>query len=150
MVSHRPYIIDVRRFVCAALALSALLITPSGGWSQEEQQEESAKPEPVSFYRQIRPILQRRCSGCHQPAKLGGELLLISYEGFQKGGESGATFEPGKPDESLLIDYISGDEPKMPKNQDPLKPEQVELIARWISEGAQDDTPMSVRENYSA
>ena len=31
---------------------------------------------PVSFYRQVRPVLQRNCTGCHQPAKAGGKLLL--------------------------------------------------------------------------
>jgi mono/diheme cytochrome c family protein len=30
--------------------------------------------KPVSYYRQVRPLLQRQCSGCHQPAKSGGNL----------------------------------------------------------------------------
>ena len=45
---------------------------------------------PVSYYRHVRPILQRSCSGCHQPAKRGGKLLLTSYDGLKNGGESGA------------------------------------------------------------
>ena len=40
------------------------------------------------------------------------------------GGESGAAIVPGKPDESLLLDYISGDKPEMPKNAPPLAHEQ--------------------------
>jgi len=111
---------------------------------------ETAETAPVSFYRQVRPILQRRCSGCHQPAKQGGELLLTSYADFKKGGENGESFTPGKPDESLIIYYISGENPEMPKNAEPLRPEQVDLIAQWIKEGAKDDTPAGLKEVVSA
>ena len=69
---------------------------------------------PVSFYRQVRPILQRHCSGCHQPAKSGGKLLLTSFAGLKKGGENGEGFEPGQPEDSIIMIYISGDEPEMP------------------------------------
>lgn len=111
--------------------------------------KKSGTDEPVSYYRKIRPILQRRCSGCHQPAKLGGKLLLTSYAGLKKGGENGAGIVPGKPDESLMIDYISGDEPEMPKNARPLLPEQVALISLWIKQGAKDDTPETVQDRIS-
>ena len=104
---------------------------------------------PVSYYRRIRPILQRRCSGCHQPAKMGGKLLLTSYAGLKKGGENGAGIVAGKPDESLIVDYISGDEPEMPKNAKPLLPEQIALISLWIKQGAKDDTPEAVQDRIS-
>ncbi len=114
-------------------------------------QEEPAKAEGrVSFYRQVRPILQRRCSGCHSPAKQGGNLVLTSYAAFLKGGESGPGFVPGKPDESVTIEYISGDDPEMPRNDAPLSPEQVKTIHDWIAQGAKDDTPASVQDTISA
>ena len=105
---------------------------------------------PVSFYRQVRPILQRSCSGCHQPAKRGGKLLLTSYDGLKAGGENGLAFVAGKPDDSLVVQYISGSKPEMPKNGEPLKPLQVELISKWIREGAKDDTPASVQDPVTA
>jgi WD40 repeat protein/mono/diheme cytochrome c family protein len=101
---------------------------------------------PVSYYRQVRPQLQRHCSGCHQPAKDGGKLVITSFADFQKGGESGATFVPGKPDDSLLVQYISGEKPEMPRGADPLKPEVVALIRAWIEQGAKDDTPETAKE----
>ncbi len=106
-------------------------------------------PAPVSFYRQVRPILQRECAGCHQPSKQGGKLLLTSYEGLKKGGEGGEGFVAGKPAESTIITMISGEKPEMPKNRDPLQPKLVELITRWIAEGAKDDTPARVEETIS-
>jgi WD40 repeat protein/mono/diheme cytochrome c family protein len=105
---------------------------------------------PVSYYRQVRPILQRSCSGCHQPAKRGGKLLLTSYDGLKAGGENGAAFVPGKPQESLVVQYISGSKPEMPKNGEPLRPLQIELIGKWIGEGAKDDTPSSVQDPVTA
>src|SRR5437868_1960914 len=91
---------------------------------------------PVSFYRQVRPILQRHCTGCHQPAKAGGKLVLTSYAAAKTGGEQGVGFEAGKPDESLLIEFISGEKPAMPKNAPPLTTDQISAITRWIAEGA--------------
>ncbi|MFK7818731.1 MAG: c-type cytochrome domain-containing protein [Planctomycetaceae bacterium] len=112
-------------------------------------QEDAAATE-ISFYRQVRPILQRRCSGCHSPAKKGGGLVLTSFDDFRKGGEGGESFTPGNPDESSIMDYISGDEPEMPRNDAPLSTRQVQTIATWIRQGAKNDTPASVRDTISA
>lgn len=112
--------------------------------------EATEETQPVSFYRQVRPILQRHCSGCHQPAKKGGKLLLTSFADFKKGGENGESFTPGQPDESLILDYISGEDPEMPLNAEPLSQKQVDLISQWIKEGAKDDTPAGLKEVVSA
>jgi len=105
--------------------------------------------QPVSYYRQVRPILQRHCSGCHQPSKAGGNLLLIGHAELLKGGESGPGFVAGKPADSPLVSYISGEKPQMPLNGEPLKPEQVERITQWIAQGAVDDTPASARDDIT-
>ncbi len=128
--------------------LCFLLVLCFGTLSAQEPAAE--EKQPVSFYRQVRPILQRHCSGCHQPAKQGGKLLLTSYADFKKGGENGAGFAPGIPEESLILDYISGEEPEMPRNAEPLAKTQVELITTWIKEGAKDDTPPNLKEVISA
>jgi DNA-binding beta-propeller fold protein YncE/mono/diheme cytochrome c family protein len=104
-------------------------------------------PATASYYKDIRPILQERCQGCHQPAKRQGGLSLTSFADMRKGGDSEQpAFEPGKPDDSVLVEQVvsqNGQPPAMPKRADPLKPEQVELIKRWIAAGAADDTPVS-------
>jgi WD40 repeat protein len=63
-----------------------------------------------------------------------------------KGGEGGAAVEPGKPDESSLVEQISGNPPAMPKNAPPLSHKEIELIKRWIAEGAKDDTPPAAKD----
>jgi len=106
--------------------------------------------KPVSFYRQVRPILQRHCSGCHQPAKQGGNLQLVTYDLFKKGGENGASFSAGKPDESLIVKQISGTKPEMPLNSDPLSSKQIDTIRTWIEQGGTDDTPAAAKDDISA
>ena len=98
----------------------------------------------VSYHEQIVPILKRSCQGCHHPGDANGDLIVTTYAELQRGGMAGEAIIPGKPDESLLIKLISGDEPAMPQNQEPLSTEEVALFRQWILEGAQDDTPMEV------
>ncbi|MFO0975331.1 MAG: c-type cytochrome domain-containing protein [Planctomycetaceae bacterium] len=104
----------------------------------------------ISYYRSVRPILQRNCSGCHFAGKLEGKLSVTSVGDLVKSGEAGPSMVAGKPDESILIQYVTGEDPQMPLNGDPLKPEQIEILRTWISQGAVDDTPESVGKTVSA
>ena len=133
----------LHRLLLASLLSSAVLISLRSAVADE------AKPEPakVSFYRHVRPILQRHCSGCHQPSKQGSNLQLISFETFSKGGDNGPSFLAGKPDESLIVKQISGEKPEMPLNADPLSAKQIETIRNWITQGATDDTPAAAKDD---
>jgi predicted CXXCH cytochrome family protein len=69
---------------------------------------EETKPKKVSFYNDIRPVLQGQCHGCHQPAKAKGEYVMTTFEQLLKGGESGEkAVVPSKPDESHLVTLIT-------------------------------------------
>jgi WD40 repeat protein/mono/diheme cytochrome c family protein len=116
---------------------------------------EPASPAPakVSFYKDIRPIFQLHCQGCHQPAKAQGGYVLTEYAELFKPGNTGK--EPvakGKPEASYLVQQITPQNGKtaMPKEKDPLINVQVEKIKQWIAEGAVNDTPASAhQEVYS-
>ena len=99
---------------------------------------------PVSYHSQIVPILKRSCQGCHHPGDPNADLIVTTYADLKRGGMAGEAIIPGKPDDSLIIELISGDEPAMPQNMEPLSAEEVELFRRWILEGATDDTPAEV------
>jgi WD40 repeat protein/mono/diheme cytochrome c family protein len=120
--------------------LGAILVTVASSAAEGD-----AAAGKVSYYKQIRPIFQEHCQGCHQPAKRQGGFVMTSLAEMQKGGDSEEpAFVAGKPDESFLISQLlpeGGKRPAMPKGSDPLKSEQVELIKRWVAEGAADDTP---------
>ena len=102
-----------------------------------------AQEPPVSYSKQVAPIFAASCVGCHQPEKKKGGLDMSSYKALMAGAKDSPAVVPGQPEKSSLVAMISGDEPQMPEKGDKLKKEQVELIARWVKEGAKDDTPAS-------
>ena len=125
--------------LAAGLALPAAAQIPPASDKGKEQAS-------VSYFRDIRPILQRTCQGCHQPATKSGDLVLTTYEAFMAGGAKGKVVVPSQADQSLVIGYLKGDvKPQMPFGGTPLPPEQIELFRRWIGEGAKDDTPATAK-----
>src|SRR5215213_6418713 len=88
------------------------------------------------FRERVAPIFESRCIRCHQGENPKGGLSLVSARQLQTGGESGLVVVPGKPDESSLLDYISGEKPEMPKDGKPLSVEEVAAIRKWIAGGA--------------
>src|SRR5712691_11775593 len=67
------------------------------------------------FEKRVRPLLVERCYKCHAGEKLKGGLRLDSADGLRRGGESGAVFVVGKPEESRLIQAVlSENSLKMP------------------------------------
>src|SRR6266851_9195763 len=66
--------------------------------------------QKVSYARDVRPLFQQHCMGCHQPAKAGGSFIMTSREDLLKKGDSDEPgVVPGKPDASLLVVQISKD-----------------------------------------
>ncbi len=105
----------------------------------------------ISYDKQVRPILQAHCQGCHQPAKPSGGYVMTEFARFLAGGESKmAAVVAGKPDDSNLIDLITPDKGKaeMPQGKPPLTPAEIDMISRWIAQGAVDDTPVNARQRY--
>jgi WD40 repeat protein len=102
----------------------------------------------VSYYKEVVPILKRSCTGCHHPGKMKGELDLTTHAAFAKGGKHGAAFKSGDAKGSSVIEEISGKEPSMPKEGDPLSETEVAMIEKWISEGAKDDTPEGAKNPF--
>ncbi len=97
----------------------------------------------VSYYRDIRPVIQRQCQGCHQPGIKSSNLDLTSYEGMRAGGKRG-------PAAATLIKYLTGEsKPQMPLGQPALPPEQIDQFRHWIAAGAKDDTPPEFRDDVT-
>ena len=95
-----------------------------------------------SYYRDIRPILQKNCVACHQPASRSSDLDLTSYATFRTGGRRGPAFVAGSPGDSLAIKFMTGAvKPSMPMGGPVLPAPEVDLIRDWIKSGAKDDSP---------
>jgi cytochrome c553 len=111
----------------AILATSSLTAAPA------------AKPlatGPLTFEKDIRPILKANCFHCHgEEGKMKGGLDVRLRHLIAKGGEQGAAIVPGKPEKSLLFTMVRDGE--MPKGEGKkLPPEKVELLRQWIAGGA--------------
>ena len=103
--------------------------------------------EPASYYTEVRPLLQVHCSGCHQPANMLSGLDITTYEGILRGGaKHGSSLVKGNPENSPLVGLVTGNlEPRMPMGGAELAPEAVDLLTRWVREGAEDDTPAEAK-----
>jgi mono/diheme cytochrome c family protein len=88
----------------------------------------------VSFSADVFPILQSRCINCHGGDRTNAELVMRSYEDLMAGSENGQVIIPGDAENSLLVQLVS--EQKMPKRGPKLTPVQVQTIADWVNEGA--------------
>jgi mono/diheme cytochrome c family protein len=109
-----------------------------------------ADEPPASYFRDVRPVLQRQCQGCHQPNLKSGGLDLTTFEALLKGGGRGSAVIAGKPAESLIVKYIKGDaQPRMPLGGAALPAENIALISGWISGGAKNDTPTAAKDAIS-
>jgi WD40 repeat protein len=141
-----------RRRGLAAWAVLGLLVTtgPARGDDRKAAGPAVDPKAPVSFYKQVLPILQRNCQGCHQPAKANSKLDLTGFDAIKKGGQDGAAVVPGKAEESPIVENIVGKTPAMPPNAPPLPADDVALISRWIAQGAGDDTPPQARDTIDA
>ena len=121
-------------------------------WAADESAQSPAQPDAaVSYYKQILPIFQAHCQGCHQPAKANGKYVMSSFDALLKGGETGEkAIVPGKPDESHLVEQITPEDGKasMPPDKPPLAANDIAVIRRWIEQGAKDDTPENARQRY--
>ena len=95
---------------------------------------------PLTFEKNIRPILKAHCFDCHgEGEKLKGGLDLRLQRLMLKGGDEGPVIVRGKPEKSLLLKLVQSGE--MPKREKKLTAEQVAIIKTWIATGAKTARP---------
>ena len=112
----------------------------------------SEPTENVSYHKQIRPIFQARCQGCHQPAKPSGGFVMTVFDRLLQGGESGeVAIKPGDPGASHILAEITpvDGQAAMPKGgEKPLSAAEIELVRLWIAQGAENDSPATKAVTY--
>ena len=92
----------------------------------------------VDFKEQILPIFERACADCHGAKKASGGLSLVSGSRILAGGITGKVVAPGRGEASYLVQRLlgKGGEDRMPLERPPLAKEEIELIKKWIDQGA--------------
>ncbi len=119
-----------RRLLFAAVLLALARVTSAA--------------DPISFNRDIRPILSDACFRCHGPdeQQRKANLRLDRQEWAFRPAESGApAIIPGKAEASELIARLTAADETLrmpPKSSGKIiTPAQIELLKRWITEGAE-------------
>ncbi|MEX2560547.1 MAG: DUF1549 domain-containing protein, partial [Pirellulales bacterium] len=120
-----------------ALGPGMAAVHAAEGQTQAAQAHQAAvDPAQAAFFeKKIRPLLSANCFECHGPDQQKGGLRLDSHETLLAGGDSGPAVEPGKPDESLLVDAVRyGQIYQMPPTGK-LPPDEVAVLVEWVRLG---------------
>lgn len=101
----------------------------------------AAEEAAVDYTRDIKPILSNACYTCHGPDEATREA---GFRLDDRGSAIEWVVTPGASEASELIARISSDDPEMrmpplDSKRPPLSVEQVELLRRWIDQGAKFD-----------
>ncbi len=98
-----------------------------------------ARAAAVDYAAQIKPLLQLHCVKCHGASSAKNNLRLDTAAAALQGGDRGPAAVPGQAEQSLLIQAVTGTHaeiPKMPYKRTPLDSAEIDLLRRWIDEGA--------------
>ncbi|MBX3745624.1 MAG: PSD1 domain-containing protein [Verrucomicrobiae bacterium] len=99
---------------------------------------------PIDFNRDIRPILSDNCFACHGPdekERKGRLRLDLREDALRPGRSRELPIVPGQPDASEVMLRVRAPNPNdimpPPESGKSLSPDQIALLERWISEGAE-------------
>lgn len=148
-MTARSALVRFRPSIFIAVAFG--LCSPQVGFADDTKP--ASPPSKVSYSLQIEPIFRQHCQGCHQPAKAEGGLIMTNPNiMLEKGGDSGMSIVRGKAAESHLMAEITPRDGKaeMPKGAPPLSDADIDLIRRWIDEGASTEDWKESSVTYSA
>jgi mono/diheme cytochrome c family protein len=115
----------MKRFTLLTAAIALAGLAPSSALAK------------VDFVKQIQPILKNNCYECHGPEKKKGGLRLDSKEAAF---EEDYMIQKGNAKESELYIRVSlpaDHDDIMPPKGGPLKKDEIDLIQKWIQEGAE-------------
>jgi mono/diheme cytochrome c family protein len=112
-------------FICLCAVSFNRSVTPSNAQA------------PVSFSKEIQPILEQNCLGCHGQSMQSSRLDLSTREGAMRGGARWLAIVPGQAEDSFMYRLVAGlDKPAMPLGGNRLTDAQIALIKNWIDQGA--------------
>jgi cytochrome c553 len=101
-----------------------------------------ASPPKISYNEHIQPILAENCFSCHGPdsASRKAKLRLDRFEFATARRDDLPAIAPGQPEASALVERILAKDPDEvmppPDSHKKLKPDEIALLRRWVTEGA--------------
>ena len=94
--------------------------------------------DKVDFVRDVQPLFKAACLKCHGAERPKGQFRLDARGPAMKGGVAGKAILPGRGADSLLVKLLldADEEVRMPQKAPALSKEKIDLLRRWIDEGA--------------
>ncbi len=96
--------------------------------------------EKIDYSRQVKPILNEKCLSCHGGVRQNGGFSLLTRELALADTDAGKpAIVPGRAQQSELYRRIISDDPelRMPQEHDPLTEHEVDVLRKWIEQGAE-------------
>jgi hypothetical protein len=131
----------IPRRICLVVATAVIFSCSHAVAADEKAASDRSIPEfdtaAVEFFqKKVQPLLQARCFACHSKAskRLEGGLRLDARPLVLKGGDSGPSAEPGKPDESLILSAVNYESFEMPP-KGKLPAGEIAILKKWIELG---------------
>jgi hypothetical protein len=93
----------------------------------------------ADFTREVKPILDKHCVGCHGPDKQRASLRTDTARALLEGGSSGPAVTPGKSDQSIIIRAMLGRDEEvkaMPPKGPRVSAAELAVVRAWIDAGA--------------
>ena len=119
----------VRLTLSVALGTFAMAATPALGAAQAQSQR------PVTFAKDVAPILQRTCQNCHRPGLGGGApMSLVTYEDVRPWARAIKLKTTQREMPPWFIEKNVG--VQQFKEDISLSDEEIDTIARWVDGGA--------------
>jgi len=99
----------------------------------------TSRQTSIDFNTQVKPIFNKKCIACHGGVRRKSNFsLLFRVDALAKNKSGKPAIIPGDPDHSEMIRRLTINDPdeRMPYKHDPLSKEEIEILRRWIKQGA--------------
>jgi Protein of unknown function (DUF1553)/Protein of unknown function (DUF1549)/Concanavalin A-like lectin/glucanases superfamily/Planctomycete cytochrome C len=135
----------LRALLLAALGIAAAAMVARVPLQAQDavQRPGAVVPAPVSFNREILPILSNNCFACHGPDEKARKTRF-HFDSKDAAFIKEGVIVPGHAADSLLVQHITSTDPEErmppPDSGRSLTEQQIGLLKRWIDQGANWDT----------
>ncbi|MEM8670635.1 MAG: c-type cytochrome domain-containing protein [Planctomycetota bacterium] len=94
--------------------------------------------ETVDYVKDVLPVFQKYCIGCHTEDEQQGGLVMESHRALMLGGDSGLSITAGEASSSRLVLMMRGTlEPAMPPEGEARPTEkEIQIVESWVEQGA--------------
>ncbi|MEO5979152.1 MAG: DUF1553 domain-containing protein [Chryseolinea sp.] len=100
----------------------------------------SCGQKKVDFSAEVKPILNKHCISCHGGVKRNAKFsLLFRHEAIDTAESGKRVIVPGDASHSEMVRRITSNDPevRMPYKEAALSTEEIDILTRWIDQGAE-------------